>query len=500
MRRKKIREKILLGFLLISVASVAQERLGLKLGEFAGVNGVHLNPASMSGSRYYLDVNLAGGGLFINNNYLFLHQDDYSPLTFLTQSAPYPTFIDDKGRKVYLDEEYNRKLKNGYANARALGPSVMFTYGRHTFGFYTSARSLLRAKGVSYEIAKFAYEEFDYDSLFNINFINNVDMDLEMVNMAELGLSYSNIVFARNYNKVDIGVTLKYLRPHSGMKFYTENIDYIVPNRDTIIINNMNGKMKMSLPLDYDNNNYYDGGSLFKGQGLGFDVGLVYTKTREIQNRYDRFRRLCRQESVDYDYKIGVSLLDVGYVTYSQHVQTHDYDDVDAEWYGLRSFTFNNTNDFLREASYEFYGDSTISNTGKEEFTMRLPTALSASFDYHFRQSWFVNAMMVYGLPGGDEQYSRPHYAAVTPRYQSENFGLSVPVSLYDFRVPQVGFSARIYNITIGTSSLGHYLGLRQLRGSDFYFSIKFNLMKGKCGRKEVDDCRGQEYGFGINN
>ncbi len=496
MRRKQIREKVLLVFLLFSVMAGAQERLGMKLGEYAGINGVHLNPASMSNSRYYLDINLSGGGFFINNNYLFLRQEDYSPTTFLTQSAPYPTFIDDKGRKAYLDEDYNQELKNGYMNARAFGPAAMFTYGQHTIGLYTSARSLARAKGVSYEIAKFGYEEFDYDSLFNINFINEVDMNLEVLNMAEIGVSYSNIVFARNYDKLDLGFTFKYLMPQSGMKFYTDNIDYIVPNRDTLIINNLNGKVKMSLPINYDNNSYYEGESFFKGHGIGFDFGVVYTKTREIQNRYDRFRRLCRQKTFGYDYKIGISLLDVGYVTYNQHVQTHEYEDASGTWEDLRQFRFDNTNAFLYEVSYKFNNDSTLSNTGAEEFTMRLPTAASAQFDYHFRENWFVNSMVVYGFPAADEGFSRPHYAAVTPRYQSSNFGIGLPVSLYDFTDPQVGLSARIYNVTLGTSNIGHYIGAQQLKGSDFYISIKFSLLKGKCGRKEYDGCRGQEYGY----
>ncbi|MCF8232212.1 MAG: DUF5723 family protein [Bacteroidales bacterium] len=486
---------ILFIILVIPFLLQAQDRLGLKLGDYAGINGVHLNPASISNSRYYLDVNIAGSGIFVNNNYVYLPKENYSPTTFLKENPTFPTFNDEHGNKRYLDEWYNKDLKDGYINLRALGPSAMVAYGRHAFGFYSSARSMIRSKGVPYEVAKLGYEDFDYDPLFNVNFINEVDMHLEVLNMAEVGVTYSNIIFARNFDKLDVGMTFKYLKPHSGMKFYTDNVDYLLPNNETLRVFDMNGQVRMALPVNYDNNNFPDNEGLFKGHGLGFDLGLVYTKTKSIQRRYDRFNRLCRQRVYDYDYRIGVSLLDVGYVNFNRNVQVHRYENASVLWENLQDFNFENTNQVMEEVSKQFFDDPQASNTGEEEFTLALPSALSAQFDYHFRDNWYVNSSLIYGLNSGANGYNRPHNFAVTPRYQTDYFGVNLPVSLYNFRQPRVGLSARVYFLTVGTSNIGHYLGATEMNGMDFYVSVKFNFLKGKCGRGRTEGCRGQEYG-----
>lgn len=474
----------------------AQERLGLKLGDYSGISGIHLNPSSMSNSRYYFDVQLAGAGVFVNNNYLYLHKEDYSPTTFLQKDITFPTFTDQRGNERYVDEWYNKKLKHGYVNLRTYGPSALLAYGRHAFGMYTSTRSIVRGKNVPYEVAKFGYESFDYDSLFNINFINEKDMHLDVLNMAEVGVSYSYIAYARNFDKMDIGVTFKYLKPQSGMKFYLDNVDYLLPNRDTLIVFNANGEMKMSLPVGYDNNNFGSDQSFFKGHGLGFDIGVTYTKTQSLQRPYERFSSLCSQNVYDYDYRIGFSLLDIGYVTFREHVQVHEYEDASMFWEDLGEFDFENTNQVMREISKQFFDDPDASNTGKQEYTLFLPSAVSAQFDYHFRDNWYVNSTLIYGFPAGSKSYKRPHYFAVTPRYQSNYFGLNVPVSVFDFREPQVGISARIYFLTVGTSNIAHYMGAKQMNGMDFYVSLKFNLLKGNCGRLKTEGCRGQEYGY----
>jgi hypothetical protein len=113
------------GFLLISFCVFSQNRLGLTSGDYAGVNGVQLNPASGINSYYYLDIQLGGGGVFALNNYLFLRTEDYSVGGLLSKNPEFPTFTNEFGDSRYLDLRQNQKLKSGYSNQQVMGPSVM---------------------------------------------------------------------------------------------------------------------------------------------------------------------------------------------------------------------------------------------------------------------------------------------------------------------------------------------------------------------------------------
>jgi hypothetical protein len=484
------------GFLLISFCVFSQNRLGLTSGDYAGVNGVQLNPASGINSYYYLDIQLGGGGVFALNNYLFLRNEDYSVGGLLSKNPEFPTFTNEFGDSRYLDLRQNQKLKSGYSNQQVMGPSVMLTLGRNSFAFFTGFRSLVRAKDFSYDVARNIYEGLDYPPFHNVTFDNKKAMHLETIQFSEIGASYSRNVYARDYDKVDVGITLKYLLPHNGFKLFVENINYMMPNSDTLIINDMNGELRSSVPVDYENNSFPDETGWVKGSGFGVDLGVVYTKTKSLQRPYNRYTRLCRQRRYDYHYRLWLSLLDIGSVSFKDNVQVHRYRDVSTEWPDVGDLDFENTNQMLRDISRQLTGSEGASQTGEEQFTMRLPMALSMQADYHFFRNWYTHATVIYGFPGGAGGYNRPHYVGVMPRYENAVFGAGMPVSLHDFRQPQLGFNVRLFYLTIGTANLAHYAGLSDFNGIDFYFSLKFNIRKGKCGRGGGADCNGYEYGL----
>jgi hypothetical protein len=56
---------------------------------------------------------------------------------------------------------------------------------------------------------------------------------------------------------------------------------------------------------------------------------------------------------------------------------------------------------------------------------------------------------------------------------------VNLPLSLVDFRDPQIGLAFRIYSLTIGTEKLGTFFNLTDVRGLDLYFALGFNLSPG---------------------
>ncbi len=64
--------KLTLLFLLITLSAKSQEMLGIANSNYAGVTGINLNPSSMVGCRLVYDVNIIGGDLFVENNYVYM--------------------------------------------------------------------------------------------------------------------------------------------------------------------------------------------------------------------------------------------------------------------------------------------------------------------------------------------------------------------------------------------------------------------------------------------
>lgn len=483
--------------LLMATTLFAQYRLGQNTGDYAGVNGIQMNPAYILNSKYYLDVQLVGMGVFLTNNYVYLDKENYSLGSLITGKADFIPFETEYGQEQYVNEWANDRLKHSYMNLNVGGPSAMYAYGRHGFGLSTSFKSHVRVKNLPYPLAKYFYESSEYPDFYNVTYEDTKDMYFESFQYGEVAMSYSYNVKARDFDKVDVGVSLKYIIPVNGVKLYADNATYMMPNSDTLIMYNLNGELRTSAPVDFDDNSFDSDGGITRGSGFAVDLGVMYTKTRSMQRKFNRYSRLCRQGFTDYIYRIGFSILDLGFVTFKNGVQIHEYEDAETFWPELNEFEFESLNQSLQEFSYRLLGSQGASLSDATQFTMRMPTSLSFQFDYHHRSSWYLHSSMIYGLPAKAGGFQRPHYLSVMPRYETDRFGVGMPLSVYDFRKPQLGLNSRIAFLTIGTSNILPFLGLANISGADLYLTLKFNLLKGRCGRKSSGACSGQEYGLG---
>ena len=264
-------------------------------------------------------------------------------------------------------------------------------------------------------------------------------------------------------------------------------------NDSTINVRHLDAGIGYALPVDY-NNNDLPIGPLFKGWGVALDLGFTYTRTKMgHQNR--KFRELCMQSYPDYLYKIGISLLDLGTISFGKNARQHEYNNVGALWEEIDTLNFDNLDQVARLASEKFYGDPDASLSGNK-ISMLTPAAVSAQFDYQFIPNWYINTVVILPIILGPNNIQRPTQIAVVPRYESRLFEFSVPVSLYEMRKPRIGVAARFGFLTLGTDNLGGFLPFSDFTGMDFYFSVKLNFPKGFCGRfSRTVGCQNLEYG-----
>ncbi len=466
----------------------SQEMLGIVNSNYAGSNGAMINPSSIVNSKLFMDINLISGNGFVQNNFLHMDLEDYNLIYYLQNDPIFPKY---ERHNQSLDHYSDEKMRYAYSNIRLNGPSAMVVNNNHAFALHTTARAIISVDKMPFEIANFAYEGMDFPPQFNINYIDN-DFRFGTMAWGEIGLTYANIFYKEYLNQWSGGITVKRLLGYGGAFIKADDIDYVVFNDSTIDIKNINAKTGFSLPINYDNNSFPEDSNI-KGGGFGFDIGVSFhKKKRGYDNR--KYKHLCTQPYKDYYYRIGVSLLDVGAIKFTENAEEHILENGSEYWERADTLVSENFHNLTNIISNHLLG-STTASLNKNEITMILPTAFSLQFDYHYTKNIYFNSTLIYPVVFKNSCLRRPAQLSITPRYESPDIEISIPLSLYRWTTPRIGISARYYFLTIGTDKLGGFFGLNDFTGMDIYFSVKINFRKGNClNFKRNIDCRNMKF------
>ena len=456
---------------------------------YSGINGAIINPAFPVSSPYYLDFNIVSAHFFAENNYVYFARNEYRFRRFFQSNPKFPTHPPDN--KPYYDY-YTNPSKKGFVNARIMGPSAALVMGRHSVGFYEDVRSATSARNFSYELAKFMYEGLTFPPQYDINYIDNQRMSVANLEWAELALNYSYVLKDRDMQYWTAGVTVKSLLGYAGAFVTLDHLDYMVPDRDTLIVNSAIGEAGIALPMDYQGNTFLSS-PLFKGKGIGFDLGITFQEKLRFSSHSNDFTSLCSQSYTPYRYKIGFSILDIGRIRFKDNALKVFIDDRSTFWPGISHIDYTNMNDMINQISTHFYGNTT-QMVVDDKFTIGLPTALSLQADVNFRGNWFLNGTALYPLKLMETSVVRPALLAVAPRYETRVFGIGMVASLYDFSKFHFGLNARYRGIFIGAEKLGAFFHFSDFTGIDIYAGIKISFLKGNCHTSSGESCGNNEY------
>ncbi|NCA75313.1 MAG: hypothetical protein EOM90_03170 [Alphaproteobacteria bacterium] len=473
---------------LYGAAASGQEMLGVMNGNYAGVNGLVMNPSFPAGSVDFLSINLVGADIYANSNYLFIHRKDYSfgglftvdindPAYLYTYYYPSVQFTDTLH---YLDYLKKTSLKRVFVNTRVLGPSLMYRNGIHTFSLVSGFRNNVSVDKMTYNTANFIFRGLDFVPQQDITYSEG-PYQVALLSWIELGLGYSCVVYEDDQKAFTAGITGKVLLGMAGAYGSVKDVTYNVPNNDTILFDKLDCTMGFALPIDLSGGTELQTDPLIRGWGVGFDVGVSYVRKGGSSSRNALNADVVQDVAADYRYRVGLSLLDLGKITFNQGVEVHEFSGVTNEmWSGLRGFHARSIRNFLNSASYNLLGDSTASLTDKSSFGIWLPAAVSLQADYNFGYHLFANLTFVQGISFGTPSVRRSTLLALTPRYETRWYEVNLPLSLVDFRDPQIGLALRIFGLTVGTEKLGTFLHLSDVRGVDLYFALSFPIGPGK--------------------
>jgi len=466
-----------------------QEMLGIMNSSYSGITGATLNPAVTVTSPYYFDVNLLAGDVFFENNYLYLAKEEYRFSRFLSKNPDFPTHGLDNSMIAY--DYFNEKNKNAYANLRILGPSFALTMGRSSFGIVSGTRMVMSTRNMPFDIAKFIFEKLEYPPQYNINYKHTRNIYNAEMAWAEVGFNYSYVLKQLNSDYWAAGITVKALKGYAGSYMFGDNEDYMVKD-SLIFVYSFTGEVGYSLPLDYQTNGYIRD-PFFRGKGMGVDIGVIYEKKKKGSLSDGQSKKLCSQTYTLYDYKIGISILDIGRVRFTENAEKLVFGGVPVNWQPTTGYTVNSVRDVTDTLSMMFYGNKTDLIQG-HEISVGLPTALSVQADINYYKNWYFSSTLVLPLQFSKTGLRRPALLGFAPRYQTARFEASMPITLYDWSKPRIGLSARFLGFFAGTEKISGFFHFKDFTGLDFYAGVRLSLRKGHCRNKGTENCGIEEY------
>ncbi|MCB0528801.1 MAG: hypothetical protein KDC65_10025 [Saprospiraceae bacterium] len=451
----------------------SQEQLGMRLERYSGIYSTAINPANTAFNPDPWDVSLLTVEFFFENSYAYLRNTSLPNALRNSEKLVSAADISPENpaaRDAIIQDFFEGKRKmRGVAVGRISGPSFSMRLGEeHEIGFVTAFRTGIS----SYKIPGI----LEYQTISNVPLNQTVDIPrsgLQAMAWGEIGLHYSK---RNTYSDIytAFGITPRLLLGLEGVYARAQSVfDYTPRGGDTVTF----GRARWDYALTTGNfTDQSDSiGLKVQGKGFGIDIGFAWAAPDDEGDTDE-----------DYLWKIGVSLIDAGFIRFDNTAERHH-----IEFDTLITVTNadfpprDDPHDILGDASRAFLGDP-LASLQSRSFTIGLPTALSAQFDFKAAPKVYVAGLIVQRIPLWKYSLQRPNTLALVPRYEHRWFSVSLPLVLNDWQSFRVGLAARLGYLYLGTDQLGSFFKKKKLSGADIYIGLKnngFDLFAGKGGR-----------------
>lgn len=441
---------------------MAQENQGAINDNYNPVNGQYINPSNIVDAKPWLDINLIGASAFVRNNYA------YYPNTILLN------FDSFKEQPSFYT---NRNMINGYADFDVKGPSASIVLQDHALSLFTNVRGITNISNLPGIVGRMASEGGITLADTGSYEIDNVR--IKSMTWGELGLTYGKILKKQGYNMYTGAITLKRLYGFQNASVLVDDAIFDVVDTKSGILASTNSKYSYAAP-DFN-----------AGRGWGTNLGFTYKRMKDDVTHYVPHSKFSGCQQINYKYKIGVSLLDVGYITFKNN-----------SYYG--TYNENTVINDLNDA--QDVSDETQAIQEGEKFTSYLPMAASVQFDYNVNDKVYLNATAVQRIPMANSfGVERANLLAVSARYEIKRFGVGLPITMqnYDYTTAQIGLAFRFANVTIGSDNFLPIIIKHDVKAADIYFSLKYTIFKSpackekrknKSGRRGSVDCPAWDF------
>lgn len=470
----------------------AQDFIGFNQSNYAGVTGVYQQPASIVDGRMKFDMNLIGINVGAYNNYIgvkreaFKKQGSWGNPTF-------PAFDDTQFGDKYLVEKVKNKDKSVYFSNRITGPSFMVNINRkNAIAFTSGVRNYVNIDGISPNLAKLAFEEFKYPSLW-VTDLKNKNLSIQEMSWAEYGLTFAHVFKEDNEHYFKAGATVKLLQGIQSAYMFVKDLQYNF-HTDTVLSifqSEVNYGHSDNLTLkDIKLGQSNSGTKVFDYSqsypGVGFDFGAVYEwRPDYLKHKYDMDgeKDLWRKDKNKYKLKVGFSVTDLGSIKFKKGATSGDFQ-ANVGYWNLKPISPKSVGEFDDTIKGRFTPTGT-----KSYYRMNLPTALSVQIDYLIWKDIYINLtpFIAFQFKKNDTKVHDISSITLTPRWDHKWFGAFVPIQYNFLDGFRAGLAVRLGPLVVGSSNIAPLVGQKTVYGADVYAMLKVPIPYGKPKDKDHD-------------
>jgi hypothetical protein len=480
----------------VSSIVVGQQYVGIVGSNYAGTNSIYGNPANIVSSRHKLYVNLAAADMYLGNN-IFKWNAPYSFVKLLS-GAVLPK-SKEIWRTSYLQTISNNNKKNINALLDVRGPAIMYTINDSQGLAITSrGRGGVSINNLTPEIADLIQKGNRATNLISNG--DNQSLSLNMNAFTEIGLTYGKDISLNAEEAIKIGISVKRVIGLTNFHFIAKNGDFSIlnnvqdPDDATVFYDNV---LKInSLNSEFGHSNLSSGvetlsfrpgywlSSDSPGRGLGLDIGLSYEYRPEIQKYIYKEKGVVKVDQTvnKYEYKFGVSLVDIGRVRFNnpnfvENYRKYTQDKLFFEDKVDKKNTISNAKTDVKVEEFQKTLDVDDSED-QNDFSANLPMTFQTYVDYKVKENVYVYGTWVQNLRAKDNLGMRiPSSISVVPRYEAKWFEVALPVSLLnDYQLFAFGLSARLGPLFIGSDNLQGLFNIGNPKGVDLYAGLNIPI------------------------
>mgnify|MGYP001500473020 CR=1 FL=1 len=453
----------------------AQNYYGIQGSWYAGSLGIGNNPASMVNTPFRWDVDIlsfqtkyATNGVQIKN---------YSLLSS-PQESQYVLSAGDYRRFAYTDFNIN------VLNARfALNRRQAIALGMNLRGY----AHLITAP---YNFIDTLNSTRDFFNLGNFN--RRVQGELNNSSWVELFASYGQTIWDHPAYRLNAGITLKASRGISGAYFDLQN-GHVARTRhgaNDVLYTMRDVNAEYGYSANYDEwkkeksnrQNIRDFVRDTRG-GFSFDLGVEFLiKPQIIPTAFDE------DMYYDYDWKIGLSILDIGFNQYKYGLQSRQlsgfYDNITDSLIDER---------FLNVGSLAEFNDSlqgVVRNiqTPSGLFRVGNPARLVLNVDRFLFNAFYVNANLsvnLSSLSNNPWHVNELNLLTITPRWETRFWGAYLPVQFNRRNQFWVGGALKAGPLLIGIHNWANLFSKNKMANGGGYIALV--LRAGRLTPKKLD-------------
>ena len=433
----------------------------VKGSPYAGSIGVSDNPASILNTPYPWDITLFSVQVQNATNSV-----KFRPLSYLSHADTINYAVTNGNFKRWAEFNYNVHLLNVRI---ALGRKAAISFGANLRG-YGAART---------GVANYNDSVQSMNQFFNINEGNSYNANVVSSSWLELYGTYSRTIWDDEIGRLNAGFTLKAMRGISGgfAQLKGGSVDRSASAAQIVYLLNA-GSARYGYSANYDlwHDNQSTGKNLkdflvHTQGGAAVDLGVEYlVKSQAVANYSDG------DTYYDYEWKIGVSLLDIGenryrYGSQSRTVSSPKSDIADS----------NLTDKFTGVTTLAGFNDSlaTIVNNISPlsgAFAIWNPARLVINVDRPLQDRFAVNASLTLNLGGSNNGKTLfvkdMNLLTVTPRWETRNLGAYLPMLVTTDGKFWVGGAVKAGPLLLGFHNWANIFSKSKIQNGGFYLAL----------------------------